>query len=185
MRLALALTAALAAAFLAAPRAGDGATELPRLRYTAAVPGIAADAGALACGARLPDGCPLATATLLAHGGGANALLTVEIADDAETRGRGLMFRRWLPEFGGMLFAFPRETRGGFWMKDTPIPLDIAFLAGDGTVLEIAHGVPYSLDILRPALSYVYALEVNGGWFERRGFGPGDRIVPPPGLRGR
>ncbi len=185
MRLAVALTAALAAALVAAPRAGGGATEPAPLPYAATVPGVAADAGALACGARLPDGCPLATATLIASGAGGSALLTVEIADTSETRRRGLMFRRSLPEFGGMLFAFPRIGQGGFWMKDTPIPLDIAFLAGDGTVLEIARGVPFSLAILRPARPYAYALEVNGGWFERRGLGPGDRIAVPPGLRGR
>ena len=185
MRLALTLTAALAAALIAAPRAGDGAMEPMRLPHVIAIPGVAADAGPLACGAELPDGCPLATATLVAHGDGRSALLTVEIADTPDARARGLMFRQSLPEFGGMLFAFPHVARGGFWMKDTPIPLDIAFLAGDGTVQEIARGVPYSLDILRPARAYAWVLEVNGGWFERHGFGPGDRIAVPQGLRGR
>lgn len=185
MRLAIALTAALTAALIAAPHAGDGATEPARLPHVIAIPGVAADAGPLACGARLPDGCPLATATLIAHGEDGNALLTVEVADTPAARQRGLMFRQSLPEFGGMLFAFPSIERGGFWMKDTPIPLDIAFLAGDGTVQEIARGVPFSLDILQPARAYAWVLEVNGGWFERQGFGPGDRIAIPPGLRGR
>ncbi len=109
-------------------------------------------------------------------------IITTEIADTPASRARGLMFRQSLPEFAGMLFVFSGDHQNGFWMKDTSIPLDIAYLAGDGTVLEIVQGEPYSLEILRPSQPYRYALELNGGWFECYGFGPGDQVDIPGGL---
>ena len=81
------------------------------------------------------------------------------------------MFRESMDELAGMIFVFSSERYGGFWMRNTLIPLDIAYLAADGTVLEIVHGVPLSLDVLTPSQGYWYTLEVNGGWFERQDFG--------------
>ena len=92
------------------------------------------------------------------------------------------MFRDSLDELAGMLFVFPADRSGGFWMQNTFIPLDIAYLAADGTVLEIVHGVPRSRDILTPSQPYRHTLEVNGGWFERQGFGVGDRVEIPAGV---
>ena len=180
-----ALAAALIVSVAIAASGGEGAAHETHPPHALIIPGIAADAGTLGCGSELPVGCPLATATLAVHGGGRGAALTVELASTPATRQRGLMFRESLPEHAGMLFIFERERRGGFWMKDTPIPLDIAYLAGDGTVLEIVHGVPFSLAVLRPAQPYRYTLEVNGGWFARHGFGPGDRVELPAGLTGQ
>jgi uncharacterized membrane protein (UPF0127 family) len=64
-------------------------------------------------------------------------------------------------------------------MRNTYIPLDIAYLAADGTVLEIVHGVPLDETILTPQQPYRYVLEVNGGWFERHGLGVGAKVSIP------
>ena len=108
--------------------------------------------------------------------------LTVEVASRADQRNRGLMYRESLDELAGMIFVFEGDQMGGFWMLNTLIPLDIAYLGADGTVLEIVHGVPQSTEVLHPTQPYRYTLEVNGGWFERQGFGVGDVVEIPEGL---
>ena len=132
---------------------------------------------ALACGGgEGGDGPP----TIVVSGaGGAREELTVELAQTAQERGRGLMGREELPEDGGMLFVFPQDTEAGFWMKDTLIPLSIAFIAADGTILDVQDMEPLSEEFHRPPAPYRYALEVNQGWFRERGLGPGDRVVIP------
>ena len=114
--------------------------------------------------------------------GRAVATLTAELAATPAERQRGLMFRQSLGEDEAMLFVFPAETRGAFWMKDTPIPLTIAFLAADGRVLELIDGRPFDETLLQPDAAYRHALEVNAGWFARRGLAEGARVVLPPGL---
>jgi uncharacterized membrane protein (UPF0127 family) len=80
-----------------------------------------------------------------------------------------------------MLFVFGRDSSAGFWMRNTYIPLDIAYLASDGTVLEVHHGEPLNdRDTLDPAQPYRYALEMNAGWFARNGFEPGSAVVEIP-----
>jgi len=102
----------------------------------------------------------------------------------AEQRSRGLMFREAMPEESGMLFVFGRETKTGFWMKDTKIPLSIAFIASDGLILETQDMEPLSEELHTPARAYRYALEVNQGWFERHGLGAGDRVEIPADAKG-
>ena len=122
----------------------------------------------------------LATATIAVNDGdGGRAELTVELARTGAERGRGLMLREHLPEDAGMLFVFPGDTRGGFWMKDTLIPLSIAFIAVDGTIQEIRDMEPLSTILHQPREPYQYALEVNQGWFGRQGFETGDRVEIP------
>ena len=152
--------------------------------YKAVLPGLAADYAPERCSANVPDPCrlPITQVTVSSTDGGQAVTLTVEIANRSDQRQRGLMFRESLDELAGMLFVFQGERYGGFWMRNTFIPLDIAYLAADGTVLEIVHGVPFSLDTLTPSQGYWYTLEVNGGWFERQGFGVGDRVVIPDGV---
>ena len=131
------------------------------------------------------DGAPSpATVTLTVEDaeGRAVATLTAELAATPAERQRGLMFRQSLGEDEAMLFVYPVEARGAFWMKDTPIPLTIAFLAADGRVLELIDGRPFDETRLQPATPYRHALEVNAGWFARRGLGEGARVVLPPDL---
>ena len=122
----------------------------------------------------------LATATIVLVGvTGQRAELTVELARTSAERSRGLMFREEMAEDRGMLFVFGGETRTGFWMKDTKVPLSIAFIASDGMILETQDMEPLSEALHRPAPAYSYALEVNQGWFERHGLGAGDRVEIP------
>lgn len=119
----------------------------------------------------------LPTEEITVEGGGVSARLTVELARTSQEQQKGLMYRQALPEDEGMLFLFEDDRAGGFWMKNTYVPLDIAYLAADGTVLEIIPGKPLDETILTPAQPYRMVLEVNQGWFARHGLGPGDRVV--------
>lgn len=114
--------------------------------------------------------------------GQAAQTLTVELAATPAQRARGLMYRVWMAEDAGMLFLFPRDSRQGFWMANTYIALDIAYLAADGTVQEIHKGVPLSQAPLTPQKPYRYVLEVNEGWFDRHGMGVGAKVILPEGL---
>jgi uncharacterized protein len=110
---------------------------------------------------------------------GAPVVLRVEIARTTAERQVGLMSRRSLPAKAGMVFAYPDDHRGGYWMKDTLIPLDIAFYDGRGKILRILTMQPCRRDPCRiydPGVTYRSALEVNAGSFRRWGVRKGDRI---------
>jgi uncharacterized protein len=105
--------------------------------------------------------------------------LTVQVADTPKKREKGLMFVEKLPENEGLLFVYPVKTYGGFWMKNTFIPLSIAFLDLDGKILRILDMEPCYEDECPnydPELSYYYALEVNLGWFEKNQIKEGDIV---------
>lgn len=106
--------------------------------------------------------------------------ITVEVADTQESRSQGLMDRRSMPENHGMLFVFETESQVSFWMKNTRIPLSIAFIAADGTIRQIEDMEPESLSSVVSQRNVLYALEVNQGWFEKNGIGAGDKIILPP-----
>lgn len=99
--------------------------------------------------------------------------LRVEIAADDASRSRGLMGREVLPAGTGMLFVYPDSAVRAFWMKDTPLPLDIAYLDGSGRVIDIQTMTPFSLEPHRSAAPARYALEVPAGWFAAHGVAPG------------
>lgn len=124
-----------------------------------------------ALGSPTPATLPTARIAILGPDGRAYPLL-VEVAATPEDRQRGLMFRRELDENAGMLFIFPEETRTSFWMKDTYLPLTIAFLGADGRILAVVDGKPLDETPLDPGVNYHYALELNRGWFARRGLDP-------------
>ena len=158
-----------------------------RKAHRAVIPGLAGDWRPERCSASVPDPCllPITPLTVTSADGQASVTLTVEIANRSDQHRRGLMFRQSMDELAGMLFVFQGDRTGGFWMRNTLIPLDIAYLGADGTVLEIVHGVPLSLENLTSSQPYRYTLEVNGGWFERQGFGVGDRVAIPAGVEAR
>jgi len=106
----------------------------------------------------------------------------VEIADTPAQRERGLMFRTSMPEDHGMLFIFPNDQQLSFWMKNTDIPLAVAYISQDGEIREIHHMVPHSLNPINSDHSVRYALEVNDGAFAAKGIVPGDRVSFPPNL---
>jgi uncharacterized protein len=113
--------------------------------------------------------------------GGEDVEVRVEIADDTEEMERGLMGRTALAEDAGMLFVFPNERELSFWMRDTLIPLSVAYMDSEGRIVDIQDMKP--LDDQPP--HYVsaeparYALEVNRGFFDERGVEVGDRAELP------
>ena len=95
------------------------------------------------------------------------------------------MHRNRLPENGGMLFIFPESRRRNFWMKNTFIPLSIAYMRGDWVILEIYEMEPESLDPVQSRNPARYALEVNRGFFAEHGIEPGARVYPSEELLSR
>ncbi len=104
-------------------------------------------------------------------------IIKAEIAATPESRMRGLMQRNRLCAKCGMLFAFPTADRHGFWMKDTPLPLSIAFIAPDGRIINIEEMQPHTIELHYARSKALYALEMNHGWFTRYGIKAGDRVL--------
>ena len=109
-----------------------------------------------------------------------NAVATVDVAADSETRATGLSGRHSLESGRGMLFLFPEETTAQFWMKGTYVPLSIAFVTSDGQIAEIQDMAPETLDKHGPERPYLMALEMPAGWFAEKGVRPGDKVSLPP-----
>ena len=102
--------------------------------------------------------------------------LTAEVASDEPTRATGLMHRRMLPENRGMLFVFPAAGPLSFWMMNTYVPLSIAFIDEKGAIINIADMKPLTTETHSSAKPAKYALEMNQGWFAKRGIKAGTRI---------
>lgn len=102
--------------------------------------------------------------------------ISAEIADTLEKQQLGLMHRKTLPENSGMIFVYSHDSRKSFWMKNTSIPLSIAYIAKDGTIKEIYDMEPLSTRTTDSKFSVRYALEVNKGAFEKHGIKPGDKV---------
>jgi len=111
------------------------------------------------------------------------AKLVAEVADSDTERERGLMFRKGLANGEGMLFVFPSDQRLAFWMKNTQVPLSIAWIEADGTISEIREMTPFSLAPVESLRFVRYALEVPQGWFACAGVRVGDRVVIPEAQR--
>ena len=103
-------------------------------------------------------------------------VVQAEVADQEPTRMEGLMRRRSMPQNHGMLFVFDRPDKYCMWMKNTLIPLSVAFLNEAGTIINIADMRPQTEDAHCSAGTARYALEMNRGWFAQRGIGAGVRL---------
>ena len=103
-------------------------------------------------------------------------LLRAEVADRDATRSRGLMHRTSLPQNGGMLFVFDQDGIHCMWMKNTLIPLSVAFLDAQGAIINIADMQPHSEQSHCAARPARYALEMTQGWFAQRGVGADARL---------
>ena len=110
-------------------------------------------------------------------------LIRAEVAADYGTRMRGLMFRESMPVNAGMLFVFDEPGAQCMWMKNTLIPLSVAFLDSTGTIINIADMQPHSEQSHCAARPALYALEMNRGWFAQRGIKPGMRLGGIPGKK--
>ncbi len=109
-----------------------------------------------------------------------NSILKVSIAKSATDRRKGLMNQSNLSEDTGMLFCFPKEEKLSFWMKNTRIPLSIAFISKSGKILEIKDLEPFNEKSVSSSIPAMYALEVNKGWFENNNIKKGDQTTGLP-----
>ena len=101
----------------------------------------------------------------------------VEIADDSAERSKGLMYREKLADKAGMLFIYPKEQPVDFWMKNTPLSLDIVYVRGDGTIARIAADTtPLSEDLIPSGEPIKAVLEVKAGTMRALGIVAGDRL---------
>jgi uncharacterized membrane protein (UPF0127 family) len=121
---------------------------------------------------------PLPKARVILHDAFGGAHLTeVEVAASEDARTRGLMWRTELAEGKGMLFVFAEPSVHTFWMRNTLIALDMAFIAPDGTVVGIvSNAEPRTLTSRSVGAPSKYVLEVPGGWMEKIGVSPGSKV---------
>ena len=133
--------------------------------------------------AQAPDGkpqsLPITTIRVGPHA------VAAEVASTPDQRTLGLMYRFSLPADHGMLFVFPEPQPLAFWMRNTFIPLSIAYIDAEGRILNVVEMAPRS-DASHPSRGdALYALEMRKGWFADRGLGPGTRVTgwPPASKR--
>jgi uncharacterized membrane protein (UPF0127 family) len=107
-------------------------------------------------------------------------LIDTQVASTPDQRATGLMFRQEMPQGEGMLFVFEEATPQCFWMKNTLLPLTAAFIADDGTIVNLANMKPQTTDSHCSAKPVRYVLEMNLGWFEKKGLKAGSKLGGPP-----
>ena len=107
-------------------------------------------------------------------------LLDVQVAQTPQERQIGLMFRKDMPQHEGMLFVFEQPASQCFWMRNTLLPLTAAFVADDGTIVNLADMKPQSDDSHCSAKPVRYVLEMNQGWFAKRNIQAGFKLGGAP-----
>jgi uncharacterized membrane protein (UPF0127 family) len=105
--------------------------------------------------------------------------ISVEFANDPQSRALGLMYRREMCEDCGMLFKFDSVRIASIWMKNTYIPLDLAYINAFGKIVDIKQLTPHDLTSVPSSVPVLYALEMNQGWFESKGLSVGDTVKLP------
>ena len=137
---------------------------------------LLASACSFSCrGGQEPPAVVFETATIKVNG----KPIVVEVANTVERRDRGLMYRDSLAPDRGMLFVYKQEDTLSFWMKDTRVPLDIAFLKADGWICDVQQMDPKDLESHRSEMQARFALEMNQGWFAANGVKVGDTVEIP------
>ncbi|MDX3904202.1 MAG: DUF192 domain-containing protein [Pigmentiphaga sp.] len=152
------------------------------IRFTSRFPRLAARASAgiaalCLAGVAAAQALPVQTLRAGMH------LIHAEVASTPETRAKGLMFREQLGPNQGMLFIFDGAGTQCMWMRNTLVPLSVAFIADDGTIANIEDMAPRTEDSHCAARPVRYALEMERGWFAKRGLKAGSRIDGIPGSR--
>jgi uncharacterized membrane protein (UPF0127 family) len=123
------------------------------------------------------DQLRLATTRIVVDTRSGPVAFTVELATDDNSRQRGLMYRTKMAPNAGMLFEFGSEDYRSFWMKNTPLPLDLLFVKADGTISTISeNAIPYSLDSIMSSEPVRAVLEINGGRARALGIEPGGKV---------
>ncbi|MET0048760.1 MAG: DUF192 domain-containing protein [Sedimenticola sp.] len=134
------------------------------------------------CSALLLTGCGEVESVSLKIG---EREVIAELAVTPEARNRGLMHRDHLGADEGMLFVFPSQRIRQFWMRNTPIPLDIGFFDREGVLVNYLSMSPNSDTIHRSSRPALYALEMNRGWYRQNGIEPGMKLQLPYEIEGR
>ena len=106
--------------------------------------------------------------------------IDAQLALTPEQRQIGLMFRKDMPQHEGMIFVFEQATAQCFWMKNTLLPLTAAFVADDGTIVNLADMKPQTLESHCSEKPVRYVLEMNKGWFAKKGIKAGSKLSGPP-----
>ena len=142
---------------------------------------LAAPLALAACTAQAQDAeIQFKRSSLVVATGTRDIKFEVELATNDSERGRGLMYRKQLGPYEGMLFDFYQEMPVSFWMKNTLIPLDMVFIAADGTVKHVhANAVPLTTDPVPSRFPVRAVLEINGGSAALLGIKPGDTVKHP------
>ena len=122
---------------------------------------------------------PVAATPLVVKTGKGEKRFDIEIADEAVERSAGMMFRNEMPDNRGMLFVMDDTSRAGFWMKNTPLPLDLLFIGADGRVKAIRRGEPQSEALISPDAPVRFVLEFKAGTAASNGIAEGDLLVHP------
>lgn len=122
---------------------------------------------------------PVDSAALIIETRAGEQQFSIEIADDVPTRSAGLMFRTRMNDDHGMLFIFESSHLLSFWMKNTPMPLDLVFIGADGYIVDILKGEPYSLAPISADAPAQFVLELKAGTAEKAGIADGDRVRHP------
>ncbi len=115
---------------------------------------------------------PIAATALVVFG---SDTVRAEVANTAATRSQGLMYRDEVPDGTGMLFVFDREAERSFWMQNTYVALDVAFIDANFRIVDIQQMEPETTEIHDGARPAMFALEVRQGWFAEKGIEVGDR----------
>ena len=136
-----------------------------------ATPSAASSGSTGAADTVAPTGMQVAHLTVGGHA------VTAEVADNDQTRARGLMNRDSLAPDHGMLFVYPEEQTLSFWMRNTRIPLDIAFMDQEGVIVDIQHMQAESDDLHSSSRPAMYALEMASGWFAAHDVKVGDVVT--------
>lgn len=111
------------------------------------------------------------------HPGGTSDTVYVEVADNLQAQEKGLMYRTSMDHDKGMLFVFDHESRQSFWMKNTLLPLDMVFVAGDLTIIDINNNAtPNNEEVFTSCGACKYVVEVNGGYCKEQNITIGDKI---------
>ena len=116
------------------------------------------------------------TQTIVIESKAGKVFVNAELARTPSQQQQGLMFRKELKDGDGMLFIFEKDDVLSFWMKNTLIPLSIAYMGSDGRIIDIFDMESENLNPVRSSRSVRYALEVPVGWFTRSGIVPGDKL---------
>jgi uncharacterized membrane protein (UPF0127 family) len=122
---------------------------------------------------------PTDPAPLLVETSAGERSFSIEVADDPDERERGLMFRETMDDSHGMLFVFEEQHPVGFWMKNTPMPLDLLFIDQTGVVKGILPGQPYSEATITPGVPVRFVLELKAGTAAREQIEDGDTVAHP------